>query len=286
VKRGLAILLGLTLASALLSADDLPAPQLVLDLYNRGEYSVCRGLVQRMIDDYVAGVIKVPVKEMATVYLVAACLADVYRDANYAEAVDDNVRIALETDPNVDPSLTESRAFVQDRFTTIRADLIASQGPAGRRFSMGAVFAFEGPGGIHWRNVPLFGLRLGAGILPWLSIEGGVSLPVQESPLDEVELYLGGTIRPVFALNRPMLVLNASYVATHQNDWTHGLSFGGGAEIVLRSGVFIRGTAELLRVDGTAPSDLDSGDYPFISLFGMPITFSLPRITVSVAYSF
>jgi hypothetical protein len=286
VKRRLVILLGLIAASIHAVADDLPAQQLVLDLYNRGEYADCRGLTGRMIDDYAAGFIKVPVDAMAKVYIVAACLADVYRDADYAEAVDDNIRIALELDPNVDASIAESRSYVKSRFTAIRADVLAAQGPAGRRFSLGAVFAMEGPGGIHWRNVPLFGIWLGAGVLNWLSIEAGVSLPVHEPLLDEVELYLGVTFRSAFTLNRPLLVLNASYVATYQDDWSHGLAFGAGAEIALRSGVCFRGIAELLRIDGTEAPDPDAADYPFFMLFGAPVTFSLPRISLSVAYSF
>jgi hypothetical protein len=286
VRRAAAVLLGLIAASLHAAADDLPAHQLVLDLYNQGEYADCRGLAGRMIDDYAAGLIKVPVAAMAKVYLVAACLADVYRDVDYAEAVDDNLLIALEMDPNVDASIAESRSYVKDRFTAILADLLAAQGPSGRRFSMGFVLGAEGPGGIHWRSVPIFGIRLGVGVLSWLSIEAGVSLPVQESPLDEVELYLGGTFRPNFNLNRPLLVLNASYIATYQGDWSHGLGFGAGAEIALRSGVCFRGIAELLRIDGTEAPNPDATDYPFFMLFGAPVTFSLPRISLSVAYVF
>ena len=269
-----------------LAADDRPAHDLVLDLYNAGEYSDCRGLTTRLIEDFEADAIKVPATDMAKVYVVAACLEDIFRDATYAEAVDANLRKALALDPNVDRSIAEFRSFVKDRLAAINADLLESQGPSGRRFSVGIVFAAEGPGGIHWRNTPLFCIRLGVGILPWLTLEAGVSLPVQEPPADEAELYFGGTFRHVFILNRPMLVLNASYVATHQGTWTHGLSLGAGAEIALKSGVSFRGMAELLRVDGTEAPDPDPGDYPFISLFGAPITFSLPRILLSVAYSF
>jgi hypothetical protein len=286
VKRGLAILAALTLASLHLAADDVPVHQLALDLYYRGEFADCRGLVRRMIDDYAAGVIRVPVRQMAAVYLVAACLADVYRDAGYVEAVDDNIHIALEMDPNVDPSLARSRTYVESRFTEIRAGLIASQGPMGRRFAVGAILAGEGPGGIHWRNVPLFGIRLAVGILQWLSIEGGASLPIQGLPLDEAEVYLGGTFRPAFAFNRPMLAMNASYVATHRNAWTHGLSLGGGAEIALRAGVSFRAMMELLRLEGSAAPDPDAGDFPSFPLFGGTLTLSLPRLTLSAAYAF
>jgi hypothetical protein len=286
VKRSLVILLVLALHSLHLAADDLPAHQLVLELYDRGEYSDCRGLTRRMIDDYAAGIIEVPVAEMARVYLVAACLEDVFRDAGYAEAVDDNLRIALEMDPNVGDSIAGSRPFVAARFEAIRADLLTAQGPTGRRFSLGFVLGAEGPGGIHWRNVPSFGLRLGAGVLQWLTIEAGALLPVQESPLDEVELYLGGTMRSAFVLNRPMLVLNASYVAVHEGGWSHGLSLGAGAEIAMRSGVSFRCSVELLRIEGAEPPDPDPTDFPSFSLFGAPVTLSLPRISLSVAYSF
>jgi hypothetical protein len=286
MRRGSIILLGLFFACLTLAAEDRPANLLALDLYVRGEYSDCRGLVQRLIDDYVAGAIEVPVRDMATVYLVAACLADIYRDANYAEAVDDNLRIALEMDPNADASILESRSFVKGRFTALRSEVLASQGPAGRRFSMGLVLGADGPGGIHWRNTVLIGLRLGVGIITWLAVEGGVSIPLLGVPLDETELYLGGTFRPAFVLNRPMLVLNASYVATRQGTWTHGLSLGGGAEIAFRSGVSLRVSTELLRVDGTEAPDPDSTDYPFFSLFGAPVTLSLPRMSLSVTYSF
>ena len=286
VKRDFVILLVLALHALHLAADDLPAHLLVLDLYDRGEYSDCRGLSGRMIDDYAAGIIEVPVAEMARVYLVAACLEDVFRDAGYAEAVDDNLRIALEMDPNVGDSIAGSRPFVAARFASIRADLLAAQGPTGRRFSLGFVLGAEGPGGIHWRNVPSFGFRLGAGVLSWLTVEAGALLPLQETPLDEVELYLGSTFRPDFVLGRPMLVLNASYVVVHQGGWSHGLSLGAGAEIALRSGVSFRGFAELLRIEGAEPPDPDSTDFPSISLFGAPITLSLPRLSLSVAYSF
>jgi hypothetical protein len=286
VRRGLVLLAALILASPHLPADEVPAAQLALDLYDRGEYADCRGLVRRLIDDYAAGVIRVPAREMTTIYLLAACLADVYRDADYAEAVDDYLRIALEMDPNVDPAPTKSRAFVEDRFARLRSELVAAQGPAGRRFAVAAVVAMEGPGGIHWRNVPLFGIRLAAGILPWLSVEGGASLPVQASPIDEGELFLGGAIRPAFALNQPMLVLNASYVAAHHDAWTHGLSLGAGAEIALRAGVSFRLMAELLRVEAADAPDPGDGDFPSISAFGVPFTFSLPRFALSAAYAF
>jgi hypothetical protein len=134
--------------------------------------------------------------------------------------------------------------------------------------------------------VPLFGIRLGVGVLPWLSLEAGASLPVQDPPVDEAELWIGAVFRPAFVLNRPLLVLNASYAATHQGAWSHGLTLGAGAEIVLRSGVSFRGTAELLRIEGTEPPDPDPTDYPFISLFGTPVTLGLPRVSLSVAYSF
>ena len=284
--RGPFILAALILASLHLSAGELPAPQLALELYDRGDYADCRGLVRRMIDDYAAGVIKVPAREMATIYLLAACLADVYREADYAEAVDDNLRIALEMDPNVDPAPVKSRTLVEDRFARLRAELVAAQGVTGRRFSFAAVVAMEGPGGLHWRSVPLFGIRFAAGILPWLSVEGGASLPVQASPIDEIELFFGGAFRPAFALNRPMLVLSASYVAAHRDAWTHGLSLGAGAEIALRAGVSFRLSAELLRVEAANSPDPDAGDFPSISAFGVPFTFSLPRLTLSAVYAF
>jgi hypothetical protein len=281
-----AVLLGLVLACMPLAAEDRPAHLVVLDLYNRGEYTDCRSMVRRMIDDYVAGVIDVPARDMATVYLVAACLEDVFRDPDYAEAVDDNLKIALEMDPNVDTAPTESRAYVQARLAAVRAVVIGSQGPTGRRFSVGAVVAAEGSAGIHWRNQPLFGVRLGVGVLPWLSIEAGALLPIQGPPLDELELYLGGTFRPVFVLNRPMVVLNVFYAAVQQGSWSHGLSLGVGAEIAFRSGVALRASAELLRIEGTEAPEPESTDYPFFMLFGMPVTLSLPRLTLSVACTF
>ncbi len=286
VNRGKFILLGLALACQPLAASERPAHLLAADLYARGEYSDCRGLVNRLIDDYVAGNIEVPARDMAPVYLVAACLADVFRDTYWAEAVDDNLRIALEMDPNADASLAESRAYVNARYTAIRAGLTASQGPAGRRFSMGLVLVIDGPGSIRWRTTPSLGLRVGAGITPWLTIEGGGSIPLRGLPLGEGELYLGGTIHPTFGLNRPMVVLNASYVATHQAAWTHGLSFSVGAEIALRSGVSFRASTELLRLEGTGAPDPQPTDYLSFTLFGAPITLSFPRISLAVAYAF
>lgn len=284
--RWSAVLLGFLIACMPLTAEDRPAHLVVLDLYNRGAYADCRGMAHRMIDDYVAGVIDVPARDMATVYVVAACLEDVFRDADYAEAVDDYLRIALEMDPNVDTTPAESRTYVHVRLIAIRAVVIGSQGPTGRRFSVGAVVAAEGPAGIHWRNQPLFGVRLGAGILPWLTLEAGALLPIQEPPYDELELYLGGTFRPAFVLNRPMVVLNASYAAVQQGAWSHGLSLGVGTEIAFRSGVALRASAELLRIEGTEAPEPETTDYPFFVLFGMPVTLSLPRLTLSVAYTF
>ena len=286
VTRNRVILLVLILACMPLAAEDRPAHLVVLDLYNRGAYADCRGMARRMIDDYAAGVIDVPARDMATVYLVAACLEDVFRDVDYAEAVDDFLSIALEMDPNVDTTPTESRVYVQTRLKAIRAVVIGSQGPTGRRFSVGAVAAAEGPAGIHWRNQPLFGVRLGVGVLSWLTLEAGALLPFQEPPYDELELYLGGTFRPAFVLNRPMVVLNASYAAVQQGAWSHGLSLGAGTEIAFRSGVAIRASAELLRIEGTAAPEPESTDYPFVLLFGMPVTFSMPRLALSVAYTF
>ena len=202
MKRAL-MLVGLAVATASFAADERPAHLLVLDLYGAGEYSDCRGLSARLIEDYEAGEIKVPAADMAKVYLVAACLADIFRDAGYAEAVERDIDRALALDPNVDPSLAGTRAFVADRFTEQRAALFAAQGPAGRRFSIGLVLSAEGPGGIHWRNTPLVGLRLGVGIVPWLAIEAGASLPVQEPPVDEGELWIGAIYRPAFAPQSP-----------------------------------------------------------------------------------
>jgi hypothetical protein len=258
----------------------------VLDLYQRGEYSDCRGLVHRLIDDYTARVITVPVKEMATVYLVAACLADVFRDTDYAEAVDDNLRIALEMDPNVDPSIAESRGFVKDRFAVIRSELLAAQGPTGRKFSVGPIVSLAGPGALHWNGQPLFGLQIGVGVLPWLSVEGSVGWPVQAPPYDEMQFTLGGIIRPVFALNRPMTVLNLAFVAAQESSWTYGMSFSAGAEVALRSGLTFRVAAELLRIEGTVAPDPEPADYPVIVLFGQTITLALPGVTLSAVYAF
>jgi hypothetical protein len=263
-----------------------PVDQLVLDLYQRGEYADCRGLVRRLIDDYTARVITVPVREMATVYLVAACLADVFRDAGYAEAVDDNLRIALEMDPNVDPSPAESRALVKARFAEIRAEMLASKGPTGRRFSVGPVLSLAGPAGLHWRDRPILGLQIGAGILPWLSVEGSAAWPVQAAPSDEVQLSLAGIVRPAFALGRPMLVLDFAYVAVRELAWTYGVSFSLGAEVATRSGLGLRVAAELLRIEGAAAPDPEPGDYPVIVLFGQPLTIGLPGIALSAVYAF
>lgn len=285
MKRVL-VLVGLAIAAASFAADERPAHLLVQDLYAAGEYADCRGLSARLIEDYEAGAIKVPAAEMARVYVVAACLADIFRDAGYAATVEQDIDRALALDPNVDPALAGTRAFVADRFAERRVALMAAQGPAGRRFSFGLVLAAEGPGGIHWRNVPLVGARFGIGVLPWLTIEGSALLLPQEPPLDEGELRLGAVFRPAFYLNRPMLVLDASYVATHQGVWTHGLSLGAGAEVALDFGLSVRLGAELLRIDGAESPDPDPGAYPSLVLFGVPITLSLPRISLSVAYSF
>jgi hypothetical protein len=280
------VLVGLAVAAASFAADERPAHLLVLDLYAAGEYADCRGLSARLVEDYEAGAIKVPAVDMARVYVVAACLADVFRGAGYADAVSQNIDRALALDPNVDPALAGTRTFVADRFAEQHAALISAQGPVGRRFSIGLVLAAEGPGGIHWRNVPLVGLRAGVGVLPWLTIEGSVSLPVQELPFDEGELRLGAAFRPAFVLNRTMLVLDAAYAATRQGGWSHGVSFGAGAEVALDFGLSVRLDAELLRIEGTEAPDPDPGDFPSLVLFGAPITLSLPRISLSVAYSF
>jgi hypothetical protein len=285
VKR-LLVLVGLAVATASFAADERPAHLLVLDLYAAGEYADCRGLSTRLVEDFEAGAIKVPAADMAKVYLAAACLADVFRGVGYAAVVEQNIDRALALDPNVDPALAGTRAFVADRFAERRAALIAAQGPAGRRFSFGLVFAAEGPGGIHWRNVPLVGARLGIGLLPWLTIEGSALLLPQEPPLDEGELRLGAAYRPAFVLNRPLLVLDASYVATYQGGWTHGVSLGAGTEVAFDFGLAVRLDAELLRIEGTEPPGPDPDAYPSFLLFGAPITFSLPRISLSVAYSF
>lgn len=278
--------LALALAAINAAADELPAHELAFDLYQRGEYADCRGLVDRMIDDYVEGAIKVPVGDMAVIYVLAACLEDVFRDAGWAEAVDEYLSIALEMDPNVDGALTSSRSFVEGRFAALRGEILVRQGPSRRRFSIGATLGVEGPGGIHWRNVPFFGMRFGASILPWLSLEAGASLPLQALPLDEAELQLGCAFRPAFVLNRPMLVADAAYVATHQAGWSHGLRLSAGMEVALRSGIVFRGSAEILRIEGAAAPDPDTGDYPSFSLFGAPITLGLPRICLSAVWTF
>jgi hypothetical protein len=261
VKHAL-VLVGLAVAAASFAADECPAHLLVLDLYTAGEYADCRGLSTRLIEDYETGAIKVPAADMAKVYVVAACLADLFRSAGYADAVTLNIDRALALDPNVDPSWAGTRTFVADRFAERRAALIAAQGPTGRRFSFGLVFTAEGPGGIHWRNVPLVGVRAGVGVLPWLTIEGSALLLPQEPPLEEGELRLGAAFRPAFTLNRPMLVLDVSYVATHQGGWTHGVSLGAGTEMAFDFGLAVRLDAELLRIDGTDAPDPDAGDHP------------------------
>jgi hypothetical protein len=129
-------------------------------------------------------------------------------------------------------------------------------------------------------------LRFGVGIVPWLGLEAGASLPVQELPLDEGELWLGAVYRPEFVLKRLMPVVSASYVATHAGAWTHGLRVDLGAEFTFASGFSLRGGAELLRLEGVDAPDPDPGDYPSLVLFGSPIIFSLPRISLSAAYSF
>jgi hypothetical protein len=273
------------IAASAAAAEELPAHELVLDLYTKGEYADCRGLVRRMIDDYVEGLIKVPVRDMANVYVVAACLEEVFRDAGWAEAVDEYLRIALEMDPNVDAAPAASRPFVADRLAEIRAGLLAAQGPTGRRYSIAFVLGIEGPGGIHWRSVPVFGVRVGAGVLPWLSIESGLSLPVQPPLLDEFECQLGCVVQPVFVLNRPMLIASASYVLTRAEGWSHGLRVEAGVEMALQSGVHLRAAAELLRIDGAAAPDPDETDFPSFTLFGAPVTIGLPRISISAAYT-
>lgn len=269
-----------------LSAEERPPHQLARDLYSRGDYADCRGLVNRLIDDYVAGTIEVRVRDMATVYVLAACLADLFRDTGWAEAVDEYLRIALEMDPNTDPALAASRTLVQERFTKIRAEILAAQGPAGRRFSLALVMAADGAGAVLWRNAAFVGFRFGANITSWLALEGGVNLPLLDSELDDAELHLGATARSAFVLNRPMLVLTVSYVAAHEVDWFHGVALSGGAEIALWSGVSFRCSAEVLRLIGAPAPDPAPANFATVTLFGAPITLSLPRITLAVAYSF
>jgi hypothetical protein len=109
---------------------------------------------------------------------------------------------------------------------------------------------------------------------------------VQELPLDDGELWIGVVYRPEFALERLMPVLSASYVATRAGAWTHGLRVDLAAELTFASGFSLRGGAELIRIDGVDAPDPDPGDYPSLVLFGAPITFSLPRISLSAAFSF
>jgi hypothetical protein len=99
----------------------------------------------------------------------------VFRDVNCVEAVDDNLRIALEMDPNVDPFPAYSRALVKSRFLAIRAEMLASKGPIGRKFSAGPVVSLAEPGGLQWHDQTLFDLQIGVDLLPWLSVEGSVA---------------------------------------------------------------------------------------------------------------
>lgn len=281
-----AVLLGLVLACLPLWTEERSPHQLAMDLYAQGHYADCRGLVNRLIDDYVAGAIEVGVRDMATVYVLAACLADLFRDTGWAEAVDEYLRIALEMDPNTDPALAASRTLVQERFTKIRAGMLVTRGPAGRRFSVALALAADGAGAVVWRNSAFVGFRLGAAITSWLALEGGVNLPLLDSELDDAELYLGATARSAFVLNRPMLVLTASYVAAHASSWIHGVALSAGAEIALRSGVSFRFSTDVLRIIGAPAPDPDPADFATVTLFGAPMTLSLPRIALAVAYSF
>lgn len=286
MRRVSLVLLGFFLACLPLSAEERPPHLLAADLYARGDYADCRGLVNRLIDDYVAGTIKVGVREMATVYVLAACLADLFRDTGWAEAVDEYLRIALEMDPNTDPALAASRTLVQVRFAKIRTEMLEATGPGGRRFSVALVMAADGAGAVVWRKSAFVGFRIGANIAPWLALEGGVNLPLRDPEPDDAELYLGATARSAFALNRPMLVLSVSYVAAHSAEWYHGAAVSAGSEIALRSGVAFRFSADVLRITGASAPDPEPADFAMVTLFGAPITFSLPRITLAAAYSF
>jgi hypothetical protein len=59
-----------------------------------------------------------------------------------------------------------------------------------------------------------------------------------------------------------------------------------GAELAFPSGFSLRGAAEMVRIAGVNAPDPDPGDYPALVLFGAPITFSMPRLSLSAAYAF
>lgn len=285
MKRLAAVLCALLALAAAAGAEDRPAHLLALDLYAAGSYADCRGLVNRLLEDFESGAIRVAAPDMARVYLVAACIADVYRGAGYLERIEENVDRALALDPNVDSGIADTRPVVAERLAARRKAFLAAKGPTGRRFSVGLVAAVEGPGGISWRNAPLLGARIGVGLLPWLAIEAGGFLLLQEPPLDGGEVWIGTAFHPTVALHRLVPVFAASYVATRADTWVHGVTLAAGGEAAFASGWSLRGMAEILRADGIRYADPEP-DYPSFTLFGTDITFTFPRLALAVAYSF
>jgi len=273
-KRWLAALLLLIPMGA---AAEVTPGENVAQLFDAGDYANARGLSTRLIEDYEAGLIVLPAAEAASVYVMAACLADLFHDPGFVEEVDRLAARAVALDPNADAGPANDRPLVRDSLARARASLLAAQGPAARRFSAGPVLSITGPGALQWPDTILPGIRLGYAPVPWLDVEGEAAITPGGSPSLGVELRLGAAIRPFFDLRRPLPVVVASYVASSGTTWAHGLALSAGVEVALPQGLWLRGTAELLRIDlGPAPA---SGGYPTIG----GAVFSFPRLSLSFA---
>jgi hypothetical protein len=258
----------------------------VAKLFDAGDYTGARGLANRLIEDFEAGTIIVPTREMASIYVSAACLADLFRDPGYVEEVDRRVAQAVALDPNVEPGPAVDRPLVRESLARAREAYRAAHGPAGRRWSVAVSAAAAGPTSLRWPDAVITGIRLGFAPLAWLDVEGEVGLPLGAGPVAGVELRLGAAFRPVFEVGRLLPLLSASYVASSGASWTHGLAVSAGAEVAGAQGWWLRATVELARVDIVATPVAAPGSYPAIGGGGTAAAFSFPRLAVSAAYSF
>ncbi len=256
----------------------------VAQLYAAGELSDARGMARRMIEDHEAGLIRVPPAEMASIYVMAACLADLFHEADFIGEVDRLLAGALAQDPNVEVGPAIDRPLVRDALQKAREGYLASHGPRTRRLSAALSLQVAGPASMRWPDAVLPGLRVGFSPVPWLDIEGEAAMPIASATFPGAELRLGVAVRPVFRLDRLMPVLGASYVASSGSTWTHGLAIWAGAEVAVPAGFSFRGTMEVLRMDlGPAPIP---GGYPGFAGGPVVAALSFPRLGLSAAWSF
>ncbi len=259
--------------------------------YANAEYESCRTLIRRTLEQADAGTLHFPNFYLAEIRVYQALLAYAFREAGYEKEIETFLQYAIESDINFDfTDYALVPTYVLEQFLRIRRTYLRRFSKTTRRHNLG-VYGMASSLTTFIQEAQYFnlGLHYGLNLSDNFTLFFDGEFALSQDFFNLMQFRVGTVWFPSTRVEAASLGLGVFY-SLKIEDWTafiNVISIEGYGEIILRAGLGVGASVELMRLDIL----MGSGTFPtstgYVPLFASDyVRFSFANLRIYLFWNF